>query len=124
MIQPERRPAGDRLGLMGKTKKAMRKKKSAGKKLGVRRSTLARRTKGPARRKKVTRPSRRSRPRAVARTTRGPAPTDALEVTTLGRRGLGARSAGQSGDTQGLSAGEWVDSERVEELVEEGQDVE
>jgi hypothetical protein len=42
----------------------------------------------------------------------------------VSRRGLGAASAGQSGDTQGLSDVEAVDSESVEELVEEGQSFE
>lgn len=37
------------------------------------------------------------------------------------RRGLGAESAGQSGDTEGLSRAEEADSESVEELIEEGQ---
>lgn len=37
------------------------------------------------------------------------------------RRGLGPASAGQSGDTQGLSRREFEDSESVEELMEEGQ---
>ena len=41
--------------------------------------------------------------------------------TPVGRRGLGAGSAGQSGDTQGLSRREFDDSESVEELLEEGQ---
>ena len=41
--------------------------------------------------------------------------------TPAGRRGLGAASAGQSGDTQGLSRREFDDSESVEELLEEGQ---
>ncbi len=36
-------------------------------------------------------------------------------------RGLGPEAGGQSGDTEGLSAEESVDSESVEELVEEGQ---
>jgi hypothetical protein len=36
-------------------------------------------------------------------------------------RGLGGESGGQSGDLQGLSERESVDSESVEELVEEGQ---
>jgi hypothetical protein len=36
-------------------------------------------------------------------------------------RGLGPESAGQSGDTAGLSREEYADSESVEELVEEGQ---
>ena len=47
--------------------------------------------------------------------------TESLHVAALGRRGLGPRSAGQSGDTQGLSRSVDVDSESVEELVEEGQ---
>ena len=42
-------------------------------------------------------------------------------VTPSGRRGLGAASAGQSGDTQGLSRQSYDDSESVEELMEEGQ---
>jgi len=40
------------------------------------------------------------------------------------QRGLGARSGGQSGDTQGLSGLPRVDSESVEELMEEGQSFE
>jgi hypothetical protein len=47
-----------------------------------------------------------------------------LDAAGRGRRGLGAASAGQSGDTQGLSDAEDVDSESVEELVEEGQSFE
>jgi len=39
-------------------------------------------------------------------------------------RGLGPGSAGQSGDLQGLSENEDVDSESVEELAEEGQGLE
>jgi len=41
--------------------------------------------------------------------------------TPVGRRGLGAESGGQSGDTQGLSRRSYDDSESVEELMEEGQ---
>lgn len=37
------------------------------------------------------------------------------------QRGLGPNSAGQSGDTQGLSNLPVADSESVEELLEEGQ---
>jgi hypothetical protein len=40
------------------------------------------------------------------------------------RRGTGATSAGQSGDIQGLSRIQDVDSESVEELLEEGQSYE
>ena len=39
-------------------------------------------------------------------------------------KGEGARAGGQSGDIQGLSRAESVDSESVEELAEEGQDFE
>ena len=39
----------------------------------------------------------------------------------VSQRGLGPGSAGQSGDTQGLSSIPDVDSQSVEELVEEGQ---
>ena len=46
------------------------------------------------------------------------------ELVSYAQRGLGARSAGQSGDTQGLAGGADVDSESVEELLEEGQSFE
>jgi hypothetical protein len=49
---------------------------------------------------------------------------DSIEVVSYGRRGLGARSAGQAGDTQGISAAVRTDSESVEELLEEGQSFE
>ena len=49
-----------------------------------------------------------------------------LETAPLprGRRGLGARSGGQSGDLQGLSGFAGADSESVEELLEEGNALE
>jgi hypothetical protein len=40
------------------------------------------------------------------------------------RRGLGSEAAGQSGDTEGISAEAEADSESVEELLEEGQSLE
>ncbi|MGC2698455.1 MAG: hypothetical protein WA738_21920 [Candidatus Angelobacter sp.] len=57
---------------------------------------------------------------AAKKTTRGRRAITNL-ITPSGRRGLGAASGGQSGDTQGLSRRENVDSESVEELMEEGQ---
>src|ERR1700728_826760 len=45
-------------------------------------------------------------------------------MLTPGRRGLGPAAGGQSGDIQGLSRDEDVDTESVEELVEEGQALE
>jgi hypothetical protein len=53
-----------------------------------------------------------------------PGRADSIEVVSYGKRGLGARSAGQSGDTQGISAAVRTDSESVEELLEEGQSFE
>jgi hypothetical protein len=58
------------------------------------------------------------------RKARIPGRADSIEVVSYGRRGLGARSAGQSGDTQGISAAVRTDSESVEELLEEGQSFE
>jgi len=46
------------------------------------------------------------------------------ELVSYGRRGLGARSGGQAGDTQGISSRVDLDSESVEELLEEGQSFE
>ena len=43
---------------------------------------------------------------------------------SLANEGLGPESAGQSGDTQGLSDVADADSETVDELAEEGQDFE
>jgi len=45
-------------------------------------------------------------------------------VVSTGDRGRGAGSAGQSGDTQGLSEVAEAGSESVEELLEEGQSFE
>jgi hypothetical protein len=102
---------------MAKKKQATRKEKSSGKKTGTLRSKSARR-------KKVTRPSKGARPKQIVRTTPRSLVTSLDGAATSGRRGLGARSAGQSGDTQGLSIAEEAGSESVEELVEEGQNFE
>jgi hypothetical protein len=58
------------------------------------------------------------------RKARIPGRADSIEVVSYERRGLGARSAGQSGDTQAISAAVRTDSESVEELLEEGQSFE
>jgi hypothetical protein len=103
---------------MASKKTATRKKKSAGKKSHTLRRTAARR-------KNVSSSSKRSRPKQIFRTPRrSPLVTSLDVVIPSTRRGRGAHSAGQSGDTQGLSDVEEVDSESVEELVEEGQDFE
>jgi hypothetical protein len=103
---------------MAKKKKTTRMKKSAGKKSGPLRGTAARR-------KKMSPSSKRSPLKQVVRTPRRPPLVTSLDVEIPStRRGLGAHSAGQSGDTQGLSTVEEAGSESVEELVEEGQDFE
>ena len=100
---------------MAKKKNAPRKRKSARKKTGTLRRSAARQKKAP-------RSSKRSRQKDVVRTTRrSPLVTSVDVAATSVRRGFGAHSAGQSGDTQGLSNAEEADSESVEELVEEGQ---
>ena len=46
------------------------------------------------------------------------------DIVSTTKEGMGPDSAGQSGDTQGLSDVAEADSESVEELVEEGQSYE
>jgi len=106
MRTPARCEPSDRLLRMAK-KKTARKRKPAGKKT----ATLRR---SAARKKKV--------PRSITR--RSPLDISLDVAAATGRRGLDAHSAGQSGDTQGLSNAQEADSESVEELVEEGQDFE
>jgi hypothetical protein len=72
------------------------------------------------RKKKKTPPELKPKPRQ--RVLRG-RPNDG-ELVAYQQRGLGARSGGQSGDTQGLAGNPQVDSESVEELLEEGQSFE
>ena len=88
-----------------KTKKSKTAKASArGKKLAAKKKKP-----GRARTKKK---ARKTRPRGRAST---------AALVSYGPRGLGARSGGQAGDTQGVSSSVDVDSESVEELLEEGQ---
>ena len=84
----------------------------------------------PSRKTKAT--SRVSRARAVARTKKTTKRKRRSRSTQLTeqpvaqiRQGVGlSAEGGQSGDTQGLSGIEDVDSESVRELAEEGQDFE
>jgi hypothetical protein len=89
---------------MAKKKPARKKKTSSRKKPAAKKKSAAK--KKPIRRKK-------SSGRAEQQSTN--------PIAIRGRRGLGAASGGQSGDTQGLSRKEDVDSESVTELEEEGQ---
>lgn len=51
---------------------------------------------------------------------RAPGKSQSLDTEALAPQGLRSRSAGQSGDLQGLSDVEAADSESVDELLEEG----
>lgn len=109
-------------------KKAARKKKSVSKKKPVQKKKLVAKKKpakkkaalkkrAPARKKPVKSAKKKSPSRRA-----GGAASRTRETASLeSRRGLGAESGGQSGDTQGLSRREYSDSESVEELMEEGQ---
>ncbi|HSU89367.1 MAG TPA: hypothetical protein VLL56_11045 [Terriglobia bacterium] len=91
---------------MAKKKKARKKKPAARKKIVRKKKKQARKPKKSARRKKL-----------------GRAITTGIRTTPF-RKGLGPSAGGQSGDVQGLSESESVDSESVSELAEEGQDYE
>jgi hypothetical protein len=99
-------------------KKTASKKKTTGKRKPILKKKLA--MKKPVTKKKAAPKRKPIRKKAAARSK--------AEVTNpiaiRGRRGLGSESGGQSGDTQGLSRREDVDSESVEELAEEGQSLE
>jgi hypothetical protein len=100
---------------MAKKKKSPRKKTAARKKPALKKKSAPK--KKPAAKKKLARRNIRA---ASARGTS----QIAHPFEPQNRRGLGSDSAGQSGDTQKLSRTEDVDSESVEELVEDGQDFE
>jgi hypothetical protein len=93
-------------------KKSSNKKSSSKKKSTVKSkstSKAARAKKKPAPKKKVT---------AAKTPTRGR--SEDVQSVAYDPRGLRSRSAGQSGDLQGLSGGAEADTESVDELLEEG----
>jgi hypothetical protein len=97
---------------MAKKKKARKKKPVAKKKPAAKKKVAL------AKKKQVRRPKKSMRRKILGR-------ASTLGIgTTPYRKGLGPSAAGQSGDVQGLSESENVDSESVSELVEEGQDYE
>jgi hypothetical protein len=91
---------------MAKKKKARKKKHASKKKIAGRKKKQSGRGRKSLRRKKV-----------------GRAITADIGTPPF-RKGLGPSAGGQSGDVQGLSESENVDSESVSELAEEGQDYE
>jgi hypothetical protein len=108
-----------------KTKRA--RKASAKRKVALRapkgaRAKKAIRTKKPIRRKAARPPvARREISSGSERSSLGSGPFAIETAERPARRGLGTGAAGQSGDLQGLSRAIDVDSESVEELIEEGQ---
>jgi hypothetical protein len=98
-----------------KTKKVKRAAAPRKAKKPVKKAKATRRTKTPARIARTAQQGKRA-----ARRTRGRA--SAGEVVEYGQqRGLGAFSAGQSGDLQGIRGSLRGGSESAEELLEEGQ---
>jgi hypothetical protein len=97
------------------------KKKPAGKKSKAAKKPKAKaavKTKATAKKKVAAKP----KAKPVRRARRG-SPSEG-ELVSYEPRGLGARTGGQSGDTQGIRKKVDVDSESVEELLEEGQSFE
>jgi hypothetical protein len=100
------------------------KAKRAGKPVRKRKVSAA---KKPAAKRSATRGAKtggagttaRRKPVGAEKRVRRDRDLDVLEP--LEERGLGPEAGGQSGDTEGLSREELVDSESVEELIEEGQ---
>jgi hypothetical protein len=102
----------------------------AKKKKATRKSKITARAKQSARRKisgkKVRLVAKKKRSsKAASKETRSPEPSTLGRIFSAAEQpsksGIGSRSAGQSGDLQGLSRRRIADSESVEELVEEGQ---
>jgi hypothetical protein len=110
-------------------KKTVRKKKPTLKKSAARKTASARKKtvkkavpKKPAAKKKpVAKKKSSAKKKPVAKKATRRRAEVINPITPSGRRGLGAASGGQSGDTQGLSRRSYDDSESVEELMEEGQ---
>src|SRR5258708_166654 len=102
---------------VGKTaRKRVPKKRAAPKKVAE---------KKPARKKAAVKTKVLGKNKAAAKTTggtrkRAPARNQNLAPDAFRTQGMRSRSAGQSGDLQGLSNVEGADSESVDELIEEG----
>ena len=112
--KPSRKKTLTKKKTVSKKKTVFKKKAAAKKKTGVKKKPAARKTRAGAK----TKPAAK---RSAAKQTSSGRREISNPITPSGRRGLGAASGGQSGDTQGLSRRERVDSESVEELLEEGQ---
>jgi len=101
-----------------KNKPARKAKVTARAKQSTRKKISGKKVRPPAKKKRLSRPA--------SKEIRSPEPSTLGGVTfptgeAQPRRGRGSRSAGQSGDVQGVSRKAVVDAESVEELLEEGQ---
>jgi hypothetical protein len=105
-------------------RKPVPRKKTPPKKKSTSRKVSAKRPKRTGIKTKSKKKSVRTKPVAATRRSvakkRGRQQDWELETDVLDRRQLRSRSAGQSGDLQGLSRVESADSESVDELLEEG----
>lgn len=101
------------------TKKANSVKKAGPKKTAKKSAKAAVK---PVAKKQLARPKAAAKGKVAKHRPRGKA--DFVDVVSYENTGLGARTGGQSGDTQGLSGIAATDSESVKELLEEGQSFE
>ena len=88
------------------------KKKLVKKKPALKQKKAAVKTKAPGKRARAKTPLAARKPASGG--------NQSLDTETFAAQGLRSRSAGQSGDLQGLSNVEGADSESVDELIEEG----
>jgi hypothetical protein len=110
---------------MAKKKPAKKKKVASKKKPQPKKKVTVKKKPALAKRAAAKKPAAKKKPaRGKKRSARGGKQEVTNPVAIRGQRGLGSASGGQSGDTQGLSQRESVDSESVTELAEEGQDFE
>jgi hypothetical protein len=110
---------------MAKKKPAKKKKVASKKKPQAKKKVTVKKKPALAKRAAAKKPAARKKPaRGKNRSARSGKQDVTNPVAIRGQRGLGSASGGQSGDTQGLSQRESVDSESVTELAEEGQDFE
>lgn len=110
---------GRKVNLMA-NKKTKRKKSVPRKSTTIKKgkTKVAIKSKPPKKKKAAAKP----KPKPAPRKSRGRA--NSVELVPYEQSGLGVRSGGQSGDMQGITAGPNVDSESVQELLEEGQSFE
>lgn len=104
--KPVKQTARKRLAKMRAAPKKVSQKKPALKKAAVKAHVLGKKRAGA----KTAGASRK----------RAPGRNQNLDVDAFRTQGMRSRSAGQSGDLQGLSNVEGADSESVDELIEEG----